>query len=251
MDPPFSLPKQHKLEPHFVEPYSRLASTGSPEHASGFLKAVAPVIETGLRPFGGAKAGPALRGHARRIALDAARTYDPEKGPLKGHLLGALRGLSRHAIKQQQLLSVPEGVAIDHHHLRIAEDELRDELGRDPSDGELADRAHMSPRRMAKIRAFRPGFAQSQAEAPRSGEEGPGDVAVQGSDPTHRIVDFLYPDLDPVNQAIVDHHFGRNGRPKLAFTEAARRLNLSPGAVSQRVKHIQSMVDEMTESGLF
>jgi len=157
-------------------------SMPGPATSGPILKALHPSIESGIKAFGGASGNNAnLRSRARILALDALDTYDPARGPLKGHVMGHMRGLTRYATKQQQTLSVPEAVMLDHKRLADASRELAEELGRDPSDAELADRTGVNLKRIGAVRGAQLGMAQGQVESMTTDEEGdPGDVAVVG-----------------------------------------------------------------------
>ncbi len=61
---------------------------------------------------------------------------------------------------------------------------------------------------------------------------------------------FLYHDLDPYDQVILEYGLGLNGSPKLPAAQIARRLKLSPGAVSQRASRIQQQLDELEDAAV-
>jgi DNA-binding CsgD family transcriptional regulator len=60
---------------------------------------------------------------------------------------------------------------------------------------------------------------------------------------TDAWIDFVYGDLSPTDKLVMDMTLGRNGRRKASTQDIARRLNISPGAVSQRAAKIQAMID--------
>jgi DNA-directed RNA polymerase specialized sigma subunit len=49
----------------------------------------------------------------------------------------------------------------------------------------------------------------------------------------------------------MEHTLGLNGKKVLANTEVAKRLSISPGAVSQRKSRIQSRLDEFYDINPF
>jgi DNA-directed RNA polymerase specialized sigma subunit len=248
-------PSSWKLEPEFHDAFRNFKARPGTGANTEILKALRPTLATGLKSFGGPAANPMLRSRAKRLALDAVRTYDPEQAQLKTHVMNHLQGLNRYAARQGQLLSVPERVAIDRGHLEAAEAELRDTLGREPSSAEVADHTGLSVKRQAYVRGYRPGFAEGQLEAGAGGGDGEGGgwvgPAVAQADPTAARLEFLYHDLDPTNQAIVEHAYGLHGRRQLRPGQIAQKLNLSPGAISQRSARIQRMLDELDDLGLF
>jgi hypothetical protein len=245
-------PEGSRLEPDYLEPYAGFKSAPSPESAGRLLRAVDPVIQTGLRAYGGKNANPILRSHAKRIAVNSFRQYDPMQGTLKNHLLTNLQGLQRLAAKQTQMINVPERVVMEKQMLDRAEHEMRLELGRDPSSLELADRTGLPLKRQRYIRGYVPGFAQGQVEGMTAGEEGEGmDPAVVQADPVAAKAELIYHDLDATNQAILEHSLGLHGRQPLPPSQIARRLNLTPGAISQRAARIQAMLDEIGDLNVF
>jgi hypothetical protein len=241
-----------RLEPDYQLPYAHYSSNKSPTTAGRLLKAVDPVIQNGITAFGGKAAGPSVRSRAKKIALGAIDSYDPARGTLKNHLLTNLQGLRRVAAQSDQIIKAPERVALDKMTMDAAERELSDELGRDASPLEVADRTGLSLRRQAHIRGYVPGFAQGQVAGMGTSDDGEGfDPAVQQADPISAKLDFIYHDLDPVNQAIVDYGFGRNGRSRLPVGKIATKMNLTPGAISQRAAKIQAMLDELGDMEVF
>jgi DNA-directed RNA polymerase specialized sigma subunit len=254
LDDSFSAPT-NRLEPKFAPAFHAWSANPNPTSSDAFLKAVDPVIQEGLNVYGGRSANPMMRSRARRIALQAAGRYDPSKASLKTHLMAHLQGLRRYGAQQNQVIHVPEAVALDQHHLNEAEAELSDRLGRDPSDLELADHTGLSRRRIAHIRGYRSPVSEGRlallADEDEEGGAGGGfEPAVEGPDRTKLRAEFLYHDLDPHDQVILEYGMGLNGATKLPASQIARRLKLSPGAVSQRAARIQQMLDEFEDSAL-
>jgi DNA-directed RNA polymerase specialized sigma subunit len=123
---------------------------------------------------------------------------------------------------------------------------LRDRLGRDPSDAELSSHIHISPKRIAYIRKARPSLAEGSFQ--RQGEEGE-DIfqpAVHAQAGDHHLAEMLYHDLGPIDQVILETTLGLHNKRMLANQDIARRLGISPGAVSQRKARIQAKLDEFT-----
>lgn len=242
-----------RLEPEFEPAFRSWKGNPTPERASDFLRTIDPIVEQGLSVYGGRNANPMMRSRARRIALDAAGKYDPTRASLKTHLMTHFQGLRRYGARQAQVLSVPEAVALDQQHLMEAEAQVRDVHGRDPSDAELADHTGLSRKRIRYIREYRQPLAEGQIAAAGSSEEGDGgwEPAVAGPDPVHARARLIYDDLNPVDQVILEYRLGLNGSPVLQPSEVARRLRLSPGAVSQRTARLQRLLDQVEDAGAF
>jgi DNA-directed RNA polymerase specialized sigma subunit len=248
------MPKLGRLEPEYHPHYVAYAADPSPRATSALLKAVDPVIRLGVQTYGGGDSA-VMRGRAKQLAIEALPAYDPAKASLKTHLMTRLQGLRRHAVKRDNYLGVPERVVLDHHRLYGARNELLDELGREPSDQELSDRSRMSLRRMAYVRRYNPATSEGQlqqAMASHSDDEGGGfDPAVVMADPILQRAEFLYHDLDPTDQAILERSLGMHGRRRLAGRDIAKSLGITASAVSQRASRIQKQLDMLSDSGAF
>lgn len=236
------------IQPHYAA-YKRQPL---PALADNYLKAVKPIISSGISASGAAD-GPLMRSHAKKIVLDATNGYDESRGALKPYLMSHLQRLKRIGAQKRQILSVPERVAVEHSSLGEAENELSDRLGRPPSTSELADHTGISPKRIGYVRNYHAGLSEGQMTS-RVGADG-GEMsdgpAISGPDPTHARLLYLYDGLDPVDQGIVEHRYGLHGRKRLGVQEIADKFRLSPGAISQRAGRIAAKLDALDDSGVF
>jgi hypothetical protein len=249
--PGAKLPHDTRLEPHLHGVYTNWRAHPSPTTAGAMLKAVAPHIATGIKMYGGTSASPTTRSKAKAITLNAIKTYDHSQAPLRDHVLNHLKGLQRHAQREARMLSVPDGVVMDRRTVDLGEAELADRLGRPPSTSELADHTSMSAKRVAYVRKYQPGLAQGQAEGSNfEDDDSGGGPAVEQADPIHAKALFLYDDLDPIDQQILEHAVGLHGQPVLKSGEIARKLGRSPGLVTQRATRIQAMLDDLDDAKL-
>ena len=237
---------QNQLEPEFATAFTQWQTRPTQATRSQLLRQLNPVIDQAITSYGaGSQGSSTLRSHARLMALNALRTYDATKGTLRTHLLSQLRGLQRIGARQQQVISVPERVSLDRQRLITAETELRDRFGRDPSDAEIADYTGLSLKRLAHVRQGRPPVAQGTITDSGNPDAFTPASRIPGQDPGYAAwIEFVYGDLDPINQAIMDYALGLHGTPRIPATEIARRLGLTAGAVSQRAAKIQAMLDE-------
>jgi hypothetical protein len=63
--------------------------------------------------------------------------------------------------------------------------------------------------------------------------------------------EFVYHDLDPIDQVILEHSLGLHGKQVLPNQDIARKLKLSPGAISQRKVRIQDQLNALPQTGMF
>jgi hypothetical protein len=240
-----------RLEDDFKEPYAAWKATPGPATNTAMLKALHPTIEGAIRTHVG-EPSPLLVSRARAMALQGLRGYDPKRGRLQTHMYNHLLGLKRASRQMTTVLKVPERVALDRHHLEGATQELAHELGREPTDGELADRTGFAPRRMARVRSYTPGVAEGALEAANPEAQAVfGGVRGPAGQRRDLWVDVVYSELDPYHQKVMELALGLGGRRPLANQDIARKLKKSPGAISQAKLRIQKMLDEGEELNPF
>lgn len=241
------------LEDDFRGPYTAWKAAPGPDTNSAMLKALHPTIEGAIRTHVG-EPNPLLVSRARVMALQGLQGYDPKRGRLQSHMYNHLLGLKRANRQQTTILKVPERVQMDKYHLENATKELRAVLGREPTDAQLADHTGFNPARIAKVRGYQSGLAEGRLEDMEAAGVGftGGGVKLPGQRPKKsHWQDIVYDELDEYHRAIMELAFGMNGRRPLQNQEIARKLNRSPGAISQAKARIQKMLDEEFELSPF
>jgi DNA-directed RNA polymerase specialized sigma subunit len=253
--PPFSARRPTGVSADFDAAYTQWQNTKNPETNTALLGTLQPVIDTAVMSYAGQNASPTIRSRARLMALKALDTYDPQKGNVRTHLLSQLQSLRRLSAQTQNIISIPEQVGLDYGRLTESETELTDQLGRDPTDDELADHTGLSKKRIQKIRVFNQPVSEGMTTREVTDEESYGGDVASTIPNSNRSADawfnFVYEDLGPVDKLIADMTLGRNGRRKTSTQEIARRLNITPGAVSQRAAKIQAALDKQYTQGNF
>lgn len=247
--PPFSGQSRYGAAPEFDDLFDTWKKTPSPEINTQLLGTVQPIVDTAINSYAGQNASPTLKNKARLMALKALHTYDPQKGNVKTHLLSQLQSLRRAAAQEQNIIGIPEQVGLDFQRLSAAENELRDSLSRDPTDDEIADMTGISTRRIKKIRGFHQPLAEGTTAIQAGDSEDAANTDIASTLPnytkhTDAWLDFVYGDLTPTDKLVMDMTLGRNGRRRASTQDIARRLNITPGAVSQRAAKIQQMIDQ-------
>lgn len=251
---PFSNKRPAGVNTEFDAVYSQWKTNRTPETNTALLKTIQPVIDTAVSSYAGQDTSPTIKSRARLMALKALETYDPNRGNVRTHLLSQLQGLRRVSAQAQNIISIPEQVSLDYSRLTENENELRDALGRDPTDDEIADSTGLSVRRIRKIRAFNQPVSEGMTTQEVPEESYGGDIAstIPGNNrAADAWFDSVYGDLGPTDKLIVDMTLGKNGRRRTSTQEIARKLNITPGAVSQRAAKIQAMLDKRHEYGGF
>lgn len=235
------------LEPDMRKPYDTWKSTPGPASNAAMLKHLEPTIQGAIRTHVG-EPNPLLVSRARRMALEGLNSYDPMRGRLQTHLYNHLQGLKRVNRQQTQILKVPERIQLDHYQLGKMEEELTNELGREPTDGELTDRTGFSMKRLAALRRYSPAVAEGAMSDPETGAAFEGEAYDPRGEHDRAVLQAVYDELDPHHQKVMELALGLNGRRALPNDMIAAKMNRSPGAISQAKKRIQDIIDEMTEN---
>lgn len=250
---PFS-GSENRLEEDFAPEYTAWSAAPTPETTGALLRKLHPTIQKGISMNAGGDSSPNTLGQARRLTLSAIRTYDPSKAKLSTHVINNLQGLRRYTRQRQQVLRVPEQVSLSRAHLLRTTADLEERLGREPTDEELGDYTGWSPKRLEKIRAAVMPASEGLFQGSGGEDEAAYDPATYQpgvEDQRHRMVlGTVYAGLNPVNRKIFEWTLGWNGNPTLQNQEIAKRLSLSPGAISQRKTAIQAMLQEAAQLGM-
>jgi DNA-directed RNA polymerase specialized sigma subunit len=239
------------LEPDFEEPFRAWQATPSPATSGALLKAVDPILKSAIKSYASGGESPVIRGQAKTLALDAFKNYDPARSSLRTHLLSNLQRLRRVSAQSGQVIRLPERVARDRVLLDTSTQQLADELGREPSDMEIADFTGLPLKRIAQVRKA----ARPLAEGRFVTESGEEETSAPAVDPLQKRYDqwleFVHADLSPRDQYILERAMGMHGHKPMSPTNIAKALKVSPAAVSQRMQYIQTLLDKHDQIGLF
>lgn len=226
--------------------YEAWRTDPTPANMGLLLDKAKPVFQSAIKSYG--QGNEALLPHARRLAVDAFKNYDASKGTkLQTHLMTQLQPLRRRAREYAQVTHVPERVNTDLYQVNQAHQKFFDRHGREPSDREMADATGLSLKRIGYVRTYKPEIAESGLADPEGGIFYPG---TEKPDPEKILIEYVHHDLDPVDQKILEWRTGLYGKEKLENREIAKRLSLSPGAVSQRAARIAQKMADLGEIGI-
>lgn len=216
-------------------PYDEWSKTPSPHNMNRVLTDLTPTINSALTTYGGANVSPLLRSRAKALAAKAVKSYDPSRGAsLKSHVMLQLQPLRRYSASSAQPMKVSERRLREMYMLNRAESELSELKGRDPSDAELADKLGLSIKKITKIRSLQNPYVSVEGGATAESH----DPVVYQADTEDAWIEYVYHDLGDIDRKILDWKLGRGGQPVLKNIEIARRLKLSPAAVTQRINNI-------------
>lgn len=229
--------------------WEKWRATGEQHDFERVVKSLDPTVRRGLSAFGGGNDH--LLTRARIIAAEAARAYDPDKaseGKGKGkaslptYVYSHLQRLQRVAADREAAVRLPERSRMDAIAMRDAVRRWRDT--NDP-DGEpdlvtLREMTGLSPSRMKLAgRAYRE-ISAAGLETEKGDTLFQADAELE-NDPWR---DYVYYDLDEKGRRVFEMTTGYGGTKIVPKSEIARRLKMSPAAVSSRIGTIQKRLQE-------
>lgn len=235
-----------KVEPQFADHYAAWKAAPGPTTGGPLLSALEPAIRAGVRTYA-ADSGPTGFGRAKSIVMQALPRYDPSRAGLKTFVAQHLQGLQRYRATQVNAVKVPDRALLARAQLGRAESELTDSLGRPPSAVELADHTGLNPSAIAAARGAAIAIPESRfAESYDSDSSYGGGPAVRDHS-DKGWVRLVYHSVDDRDRLVMEHTLGMFGAQVLSTGELARKLGVSPAAVSQRKAKIQGILDKREE----
>jgi DNA-directed RNA polymerase specialized sigma subunit len=237
-------PAKNRLEPEYAEAYNQWKKSPTEANRDQVLSHISPIIHYAVSQIPGDRNYLTIRG--KILAAQALEKYDPAVASLGTYLSQALLPLRRYARAQMNVLTVPERVLLLSQQLEGAETELEADLGRAPTTAELADHMKMSAAAIEKARRALHARNSGSFEVP-SEEGNISSPAVSRKIPEKYQHDYVLSRFssDPVSSFIYENDCQMHGRKKLSTEELAKKLKITPGAVSQRRQKIYATLNSM------
>jgi DNA-directed RNA polymerase specialized sigma subunit len=246
LPPPPKAQEQPKIKLNSYESaYADWLRDKSPANMSRLLDTFAPTINSEIMRYEGSK--PLLRSKARVLAIKAVKSFNPMSGAkLQSWVVTNLKPLSRYG-QQQRDVRIPEVALRQAAEVNRVTSELRDDLGRDPTDEEIADEIGISTKRVAKVREMAVASVPSGQLDEVAGEDGDSSIAPAVVTPSQVpfAQDAVYMSLDNTDKLIFDSLTGSHGRRQVPAKVVAARLGITPAAVSQHANRIAQQISEI------
>ena len=228
--------------------YDEWVNDPTPENMSKLVDTLQPTINSEVQRYAGPK--PLLRGKAKGLAIKAVHTYDPTRGAkLRTWVVTQLQPLSRYG-QQLRPIAAPEAAIRQAAEVHRIQTEMNEDLGREPTDVELADSTGISTKRIVKLRSMvLPAVSEGAFEAGAGEDERslPGTVF---SNKTDVAQDMVYDSLSDRDKAIYDLKTGAHGKAALTNQMIAKRLGVTPALISQRSRQIGEQIADVQRRGL-
>lgn len=226
------------------EAYGEWRRKPSPDSMQRVIRELDTTITSEVQRFSGPK--PLLRSRAKALAVKAVKSFDPAGGArLRSWVTTQLQPLSRYNNSLKPVYA-PEEVARKSYAISKAIGELTDEIGRQPTDEELADRIGVSVKRLKAIRGSTPATVNTPQDAVEDDSSAP-EYAIYQSSPVGGAADAVYGGLNARDRRIFDMRTGSHGEKEHSGNDIASLLNISPALVTRRANTIAEDILKATE----
>lgn len=218
--------KDHELYQHWKQ-------TGSKESLGKLIDQLSPVIYNEVRNASGSLPTAALAAEAKKWTIRAIQTYDPSKGTaLSTHVMNYLPKVRRMNYRFQNAVRLPENMQLKFHEYNRALQDLTDQLNREPTETELAEKLGWSKPHVIKFKN------SLYADLIESASARPAEFTQFNDNAI--LMQHLMSQLTP------DEKFILENTKVLSSTEIARRLNVNinrlnylKSKLTQKIKKLQ------------
>lgn len=226
-------------QPEPTTPYEKWKADPSQKNLAEVTRSLRPTIDSVIASMGDA-GNPHVRSRANVVAAKAIKTYDPSQGAsLATYVSGQLRQLTRDVRKSNNVLSIPEGIQLDGYALYRAEQQFMEDHDREPTVQELADKSHLSVKRIKQIRQK---LRATMTDGAATGEDGSSLAAGEETDHSTEALDYVYNDSDVTDQKLLEYTTGYGGETPLSNAEIMRKLKLTPVQLTRRKARLSKRV---------
>lgn len=234
----FILPEKSELTPYEV-----WVMNPTKDNLYDVTESLQPTINAVLASFG--SKDPNIRTKARIAAAKAVQSYDPARGvSLATWTTQQLRPLGRAIRESNSTLSIPEGIQLDAFTLNRHSKELEEELGREPTVEELADRSSISIKRIKDIRKK---LRAESTESAFTQDDGSSMLKGFAIDNSQEAMDYVYSDSDTVDKKLMEYTVGYGGSDVLDSKTIMKKLNLTPVQLTRRKMRLSKRIHDLIQ----
>ncbi len=179
-----------------------------------------------------------LESKGRQLTVEALQSYNPNMGAAIGtHVTARLRKLSRHVYPHMNVARLPENKQLMFNTVSVAQNNLYDSLGRDPTVSELADELKWAPK---KVSDFQNAFGRRELV------ESEGAFLDTGTEDT-TLTDFYYHGLPPDDQKLFEDITGYGGAKPLNNTKLQKKYKLTQGQLSYKKRKFVTAIKNIQQ----
>ena len=223
-------------------PYQVWVDEPTPDNLFSVVNQLKPTIQSVLASYG--NTDPNIKSRARVIAAKAITTYNPDVGvSLPTWVSNQLRQIVRDIRKSNNTVHVAENAQLEAYHLYRSQLELEEELDREPTLEELADKANMSIKKIEQVRKkIRPVANESSFDA----DDGSSGIVNSTTDYTQDAMDYIYNDSDLKDKQLLEHLLGYRGSEVWDSNTIMEKLGLNAVQLSRRKMRLGKRIQQIT-----
>ena len=169
--------------------------------------------------------------YAAQNFMDSLRTYDPNKGSsLQTHVYGTVHQKAKRLnYLYQNLGYIPEPRAVQIGNYQTTKENLKNDLGREPSAAEIADTLQVGLKDVKRLEVeIRRDLSLTNLE----------EQVISMTPEEEEALDYLYYELTAEERAVFDYIYGKHGKPamvkhsgKIDFDRIAKNMGVSVSKV--------------------
>lgn len=197
------------------------------EDLEPLYKQIKPVIRKAANVYAGKVniPRPAVEAEFELHALNALSTYNPKKASLHTYVTSQMRRGKRFITTHQNAARIPEHRITRKGDFDRAKSELEDELGREPSAQEIADRMKWPKRQVERL------IMEDRKEVPTSLLQT--DLVGNRVSEETELLNLLPAELSREENLVFEYLTGSGGKQQLRAAEIARKTGMSAAKVSR------------------
>lgn len=136
-----------------LELFHKWKTSGSKKDLGVLVHHLAPIIYKEVSRASGSLPTVALNAEAKNWTIKAIQTFEPERGfALSTHVMNYLPKVRRMNYKYQNAVRLPENMQLQFHDYNKSLGQLTDELNRDPTEEEMAQKLGWSKGQVVKFK---------------------------------------------------------------------------------------------------
>ena len=214
--------------------YEKFRKTDNPVYGRELLSYFESDMKKAIQSAG-VQPTPLNMGSAKKVVWDSLYSYDPDQGTkLRSWVQTQLQRVNRDIKNSRFSVKVPEARMAEAKRVRSLINEIEAETGFEPSDQMIMDRLGVNRLALQRSRQMTPEITTYESSYE------PVDEDISESD---LVRDMVYHSLDNRDQLIMEYMFGYNNNEPRSSEEVAKKLKISPSAISQRAKKIREKLE--------
>lgn len=207
----------------------------SEQNTRRVIQLLKPTIDSALHTYAPGQQKQ-LQIKAINIALDSLKNFDQSKKIAPStYIFTSLQRLNRVRRQRQNIIHIPESQVYMKSLIDKQKDQLQNKLGRQATQDELSDALGLSKKKIQRLYTGAI-FNQGSTINPQSGDS---TFKIKGLTQDDYFK-YVYDSVSSTDKKIMQ--WTKNKNINMSNNQIAKKLKISPGAVSQRKAKIQEML---------